>query len=391
MDSTTLNILSAVNLRSGSFDAGIDRLFAYPLLIELLPRKEIQVVAGLRRTGKTVLLRQCMRALADRGIKPEQVLFVPCDNPLLGLSSFRELDLLLASYADEHPGALYFFLDEIQAVKGWERYLKSAYDSSRPWKFVISGSSAHFFAADTATLLTGRHFFHRITTLGLEEYFRFRPEGSLGDYLSWGGFPEVVLAENERTRRELLQTYLTTVIERDIIRRARLRDRRQVRALLEAVLATPGGKLNSSRLASQFRLTPKTVERYLAAAADAFLISLVPHFSFSKRKSRHTLPKAYPADYGFTRLLVKRVELGRAAEWAVQQHLGDATYWSSPEGEIDFITGAEAIQVTFADEPSPREWASLPSFCRRFKRSPLVLARATTERTTSIEEFLRRR
>jgi len=382
-------VLAAHNPWGATLTYGIDRLFHYQEIVELLHRKEIQVLSGIRRCGKTTLLKQCMRHLLDQGVPAERILFVPCDEPLLHLRTFDDLHQLISGFikgSERH----YVLLDEVQAIKGWEKYLKGRYDAQTNIKFLVSGSTASFFKRDVASQLTGRYFFHRIVTLQYEEYQRFRPEGSLLEYLEWGGFPEVVRAASERERVALLHSYLDTILERDIIERCAIRNRSVAKALFESLLVTVGGRIAVNRLAKQFRLDRRSVARYLDAAADSFLIYRVSFFSSSRRKNRHMLEKIYPCDIGFTRLLAKRFEPGRAAEWAVLHKLGTASYWSNGEGEVDFITENEAIQVTFSDDIPERERRGLLMFRKIRPRQGVIVAKRTTQSSIAIEEFLTR-
>ncbi len=382
-------VLAAHNPWGATLTYGIDRLFHYQEIVELLHRKEIQVLSGIRRCGKTTLLKQCMRHLLDQGVPAERILFVPCDEPLLHLRTFEDLHQLISTFT-KGSGRYYVLLDEVQAIKGWEKYLKGRYDAQTNIKFLVSGSTASFFERDVATQLTGRYFFHRIVTLQYEEYQRFRPEGSLLEYLEWGGFPEVVRAASERERIALLRSYLDTILERDIIERCAIRNRTVAKALFKSLLVTAGGRIAVNRLAKQFRLDRRSVARYLDAAADSFLIYRVSFFSSSRRKNRHMLEKFYPCDIGFTRLLAKRFEPGRAAEWSVLHKLGTASYWSNGEGEVDFITEKEAIQVTFSDDIPELERRGLLMFRKIRPRQGIIVAKRTTQSSIALEEFLSR-
>ncbi|MBR9693161.1 ATP-binding protein [Candidatus Woesearchaeota archaeon] len=382
-------VLAAHNPWGTTLEYGIDRLFHYQEIVELLHRKEIQVLSGIRRCGKTTLLKQCMRHLLDQGVPAERLLFVPCDDPLLHLRTFDDLHNLLTNFI-KGTERYYIFLDEVQAVKDWEKYLKGRYDAQMNIKFLVSGSTASFFEQDVASRLTGRYFFHRIVTLQYEEYKRFQPSGSLLEYLEWGGFPEVVRAASERERVALLRSYLDTILDRDIIERCGIRNRAVAKALFESLLIAVGGRIAAERLAKQFKLDRRSVARYLDAAADSFLMYRVSFFSSSRRKNRHMLEKLYPCDVGFTRLLAKRFEPGRAAEWAVLHKIGTASYWSNSKGEVDFITENEAIQVTFTDDIPEREQRGLLMFRKIRPRQGVIVAKRTTENSIAIEEFLAR-
>lgn len=383
-----MGILDQYNLWNNEQDFGVDRLFAYQKVVELLSRKEIQVITGIRRCGKTTLMRQCMRHLVDTGVSRDDILFIPCDNPLLKIRTIDDLHELVDGFVVKKSKRVYVFLDEVQAVKGWERYLKSVYDSNMEMKFLISGSTASFFASDVAKLLTGRHFYHRIETMFFKEYLRLNPKGDLQDYLEWGGFPEVVKAKSQMEKASLLESYLSTIIERDILDKNDVRTRRKLVDLLHSLILTVGGMVNISKISKQFEMNSRSVERYVLLAEDAFLFQEVPFFSYSKRKNRHALSKLYPADIGFSRMLSKRFERGRSVEWAVAHILKDTAYWSDGKHEVDFVTDEHAIQVTSSNIIPKREFPAIEAFTKKYPHKPLVLAPQTTENTQAIEEFL---
>jgi hypothetical protein len=365
---------------------GVDRLFHYQEIVSFLFRKEIQVLTGIRRCGKTTILRQCMRYLLDNNIKKEQIVFIPCDDPLLKINNFEDLHKILKLFNDKEK--LFVFLDEVQTVKGWEKYLKSVYDADSNIKFLISGSTASFFEKDVASYLTGRHIYHKIITLTYKEYLRLKPNGSLLDYVEWGGFPEVIKADSFEQKELLLKSYLQTVILKDIIERNKLRNEKTVRKLLNALLCVVGGKINISKLAKQFNLSRKTVEKYITLCVDAFLFEEVEFFSNSRRKHVLKEYKLYPSDYGFCKILNVRLEKGRAIEWGVLHVLTNPTYWSSNEHEIDFVSKNIAIQVCAADDIPERELSSLIAFKKIFAMKGLMLSNHTTDKTIAIEDFL---
>lgn len=380
-------VLEQCNPWNKELNYGIDRLFYYHQIVELIQRKEIQVFSGIRRCGKTTLMLQCMRYLLDLGVKKDAILFIPCDEPLLKLNGFEDIHKIISEFR-EGKEKLYIFLDEVQVIDGWERYLKGRYDSQDSIKFFVSGSTASFFKDDVASYLTGRHFFHKVTTCTYIEYLRIAKNKSLKDYLAWGGFPEVILATSEMEKLQILQTYLDTIIYRDIIKRYKLKNGKTIDKFIRSILTVVGGKISKQKLAKQFGLHPRSVDRYITTGIDSFLFIEVPFFTQSLRKGKQYLPKVFPCDIGFSRLLSERVENGRSAEWAVLKKLKEASYWSSGEHEVDFVTKTHAIQVTYTNDVPQREFDGLLAFRKFHKVIGLVLAMSTTDKTQSLELFL---
>ncbi|MFH1916521.1 MAG: ATP-binding protein [Nanoarchaeota archaeon] len=378
--------LEKYNLWNKELDYGTDRLFNYQDVVSFLFRKEIQVITGIRRSGKTTLLRQCMRYFVDKGVSKEQILFIPCDDPQLGIRNYEDVVKIIKNFQTKEK--VFVFLDEVQVVKHWEKYLKSAYDADANMKFIISGSTASFFERDVANYLTGRHVYHKIRTMNYKEYLRLKPDGFLLDYAEWGGFPEIIKADAVEQKKTLLRSYLQTIILRDIIKRNNLRNQKTVTSLLYALVSVVGGKINIARLSRQFNLSRSTTAKYINISVDAFLLEEVGFFSHSRRKHVQKENKVYSADYGFSRIVNNRFEKGRALEAAVLHVLDNPAYWSANGFEVDFIVDGIAVQVCAADDIPLREKQGLVAFKRAFGAKGILLANATTDATISIEEFI---
>ena len=125
-----------------------------PLIFKALQEREIIALTGIRRCGKTTIMYQ-MIALLLQTYKPEQVLYINLDDEALNKESLESIYLFYRQNKNPDQKA-FLFLDEIQNVQGWEKFLKKTYDLMENVKFVISGSSANLLRGEYATLLTGR-------------------------------------------------------------------------------------------------------------------------------------------------------------------------------------------------------------------------------------------
>ena len=188
-----------------------------------LDTSEIIVLSGVRRAGKTTLLYQTIHHLiADRHVPSRNILFVNCDEE--GIAS---LDHPISDVVDAYrkevsaQGTIYLFFDEIQTIKGWEHAIKSFYDRQR-FRLIISGSSSYLLDSQVSTLLSGRYLTVPVFPLDFREYLSFHGMDPTIDpvvissrkyeiialmkrYLREGGFPQVVLQEDERTRHDQLR------------------------------------------------------------------------------------------------------------------------------------------------------------------------------------------
>ena len=165
----------------------------------------------------------------------KNILFVNCDEPAIP-DRTNALSEAVDTYRREiaAQGTIYLLFDEVQAVENWEREIKSLYDRKQ-CKIIISGSSSYLLDSQVSTLLSGRYFIVPVYPLDFAEYLRFHeiiPSNDaakraaqkyeitthLRQYLHEGGFPVVVLQQDERTRQDYLKAYYDSIVYRDIVR-----------------------------------------------------------------------------------------------------------------------------------------------------------------------------
>jgi len=226
-----LALLAGQNLWGGwKPETGVRR-DALSFVEPLLEGKEALVIKGVRRCGKSWLLRQTMGLLLDRGIRPEEILHVRFDDPALaGHLDLETLQQIVKVYREEvyQSGKAWFLFDEIQYVSGWERFSGYVGDVG-PDKQILTGSSSTLSSREIATALTGRNVSVELWPLSFRERLRFAgmdvpPERKelLGmapalsaqavQYLRWGGFPEVALATTEERKLALLKQYFEDIL-----------------------------------------------------------------------------------------------------------------------------------------------------------------------------------
>ncbi len=347
--------------------SSLERLVARSSLQEVRPwfeRKEVLAITGVRRSGKTSLMHLLIRGCLED---------TPADNVLY--VNFEDLALEEATVTrviEEHErllapeGMRYVFLDEVQRKPGWEREVKRYYDGSSPIKFVVSGSNSSLLRTEYSTYLTGRDIAYELFPFSFKEFAhvmgmsigreldlvanRIRLQGLLDEYIRHGGFPEVVLTEDEATKGMLLKGYASAIISRDVIGRHEVRERGKLERLA-AFLATNTSKDTSARsLGKVLELNTATVEEYLDHLRDAYLFLPVHHFDYSL-KTRYVHPrKVYCIDTGLCNLMSFRFseDIGRLVENLVFLRLmgsGDIYYWKDDKGEVDFVV-KEGTAVT---------------------------------------------
>ena len=356
------------------------KLFPRPFYLQqfapFIPRKEVLVLTGVRRSGKSTLMRLLMRELLDSGVASiESAGYVNLEDYRLSESLTPDLlGQILTQF--KRPGRRAFlFMDEIQAIPGWEKWARTVHDSMGDRvKIIVSGSNASLLGKDYSTLLTGRNITFRIAPLSYLEYLNFgkTAKPTLSDYLEFGGFPEVVLAEEHDIKRRLLRQYFEDIVNKDVINRHSIRNTRQVHTLARFLAANPGQKTSFNKLAKTFGFkSTDTVIRYAQYLKDTFLVHEVPFHSYSiqVRHDPSRLPKYYVCDNGFIGILEDPIskDHGRRMENAAYLSIrprGEITYWSDGKQEVDFITGQVAINVTTSTKPLEREVRGLVELAR---------------------------
>ncbi len=348
------------------------------------------VVQGVRRSGKSTLLAQIMGSLR---LDPADCLFVNLEDPRFSEDlDYRLLDQIVVLFEErrQETRQRFFFLDEIQNVQGWEKWLHSRTERPTKNRFIITGSNAALLSGRLSTALTGRHTTLELFPFDFEEFQQARPGGSLEDHLNEGGFPRVLTYENPEN---LLREYFTDIIERDVRRHVTVRSSLALVQLVKAVFESTGSEVSQRSLAGMLGVTADTIGAYLDACEAAYILLRCPFFTFSERQRTARNRKYYPIDLGLRNAVVTRTGLdkGKRLEAAVFLHLRtkhrQVCYWRK-NGEVDFITadrsGITPYQVSW-DGPKRRHEEALKEFYAEFPQANPV--RFVTR--DNAEEFLK--
>lgn len=373
---------------------------------------KVHAVIGMRRAGKTTFLMQLLderRAV----LAPERALYLSFDDDRLASLEADQLGFLLEEYYRRRPAlrgreTVHWFLDEIQLVPGWERFVRRVLDTEKV-EFVVSGSSARMLSREVHTSLRGRGMASVIRPFGFREFLRHRDEEPTKEPRQWrpaerslvekrfreflveGGFPETQSLP-VALRIELLQGYVDTVLFRDVVERYGVSQVAALRWLVRQSLRNPAGSFSVHRLHRDLKaqghgVAKDAVHAMLGHLLDAFLLSAVPLATDSERKRNSNSRKLYPADPGFIKAFDAsgRANLGHALETVVLNELerrGDEVgYVRADDGsEVDFLArlrsgGEELIQVC-ADLSAPQTLArELRALTAAVKEHPRALQR----------------
>lgn len=312
-------------------DPGIEReMFAK---IKLVPGFA-SVISGIRRTGKSTLLRQL---IADKKkfayLNFEDVRIFGFD-----LKDFKRLEDIFSSQGNYD---LYFF-DELQNVDGWERYIRTLLDNKKT--VVITGSNSSLLSKELGSKLTGRHLRYELFPFSYNETLSFRQTNpslqSFEEYLYGGGMPEYLKNNNDM----ILQELFNDIIARDITVRYNLRNPKLVKELALYLLSNVGKEFSFQRLKKIYELgSVNTVISLVGYYEDSYLLFTVPQFDFSLRSQLVNAKKVYAIDTGLIRAnsVSFSQDKGRMLENMVFIHLkrlGLEVFYFKKNNECDFVT-----------------------------------------------------
>lgn len=364
----------------------------------------IKVVTGIRRTGKSYLLRILFKNyLIDNGVKENHIIELDLENRRN--RKYRNPDSLI-EYIDSQmvdDDMYYILLDEIQLVSEFEDVLNS-YLSIKNADVYVTGSNSRFLSKDVITEFRGRGEEIHVTPLSFAEFSIANPEmesyKALQEYLTYGGLPYVCTELDEQKKISYLQglfekTYLTDIKERYHIRGVEVMDE-----LLNVIASCIGGLTNPSKIENTFRsvkgirLNQNTVKEYLEMLEDSFLITRCIRYDIKGRKYIDTPQKYYFEDLGLrnARIGFRQVEETHLMENLIYNELRIRGYLvdvgvvptrvREPEGayrrsqlEVDFVCnrGSERVYVQSAyrlptEEKRKQEMASLLKIDDSFRK-----------------------
>lgn len=327
-------------------------------------------VIGMRRSGKTTFLWQCLAERLQQGVPREALLYLNFEDERLADLQATDLHWIVEDYYRLAPHLrdqqqVTFFFDEIQVVAGWETFARRIIDTEQVALF-LTGSSARLLSREVATNMRGRAMEVLIHPFSFREMLRHinaEPSGDcatwpkalrtaldsrLREYLAVGGFPEAQ-GVPLRDRRDLLRTYVDVAILRDVIERHNISNPLPLRWLQRHLLANPAAPFSIQKFYDALRsqgiaVGKDTLHTFLDYLEDTFLVRIVAQHSVSERRRVASPRKAYPVDPGLIPVyeLAGRSNLGHALETAVLIELErrgcEIFYVRTPDGfEVDFL------------------------------------------------------
>jgi uncharacterized protein len=372
-------------------------------LVDHLSHKEMSLIIGPRQAGKTTLMEMLKKRLDAGG---ERTLFlnldIEWDRPHFESQAalLKKLELELGRQKG------YVFIDEIQRKEDAGLFLKGLFDLKLPYKFILSGSGSLELKQKIQESLIGRKRLFELSTITFEEFIDHRTEYRyeenivdflaiekdrarqlLSEYMTFGGYPRIVMATEQREKLRLIDEIYRSVLEKDIAYLLKL-DKPDVFSALIKILAGQVGQLmNYSELASTLNVSYPTIKKYLWYAQKIFIVELLAPYARNLRKEISKSPVPYFWDLGFRNYslgLFGRIESPTESGFIfenlvfllLRQKLGltavKLNFWRTKDkAEVDFVieVGKRLIpvEVKYTHLKQDKVPASLRRFIDRYK------------------------
>jgi predicted AAA+ superfamily ATPase len=375
-----------------------------------LKLKQIKDIIGIRRSGKTTILYQIIKFLEENGEKSKNIVFLNFDDTEINSASFDEI---IKAIEKINPETRYLFLDEIQQKNGWERWIRTLYDTDKYAQIFISGSSASLLTKDVARVLTGRHITFTIFPFSFVEYLVFIGWKDFSEdyleynknkilhylltYIKGGGFPEVI-GKNEFERKIILTNIYNDILARDISARHNV-SYDISRKISYHLLSNNSKEFSFRSIANAIDASVETVETHLEYLKESYILLTLNVFSYKTKIQFKQNKKSYCIDTGLKNAVSFKFseDIGRLVENMVFLEIlrrgKEVFFWKNKnQQEVDFIIkdGLKPIQLIQVcwdiknEKTKKREIEGLLSAMEEFKlKKGLIL----TEDYEEIEKY----
>ncbi len=338
---------------------------------------EILFVKGVRRSGKSTILLNHIKALINKGVTKEEILFVNLEEPRfasnLSLDLLEDIKKTYRYYInpDKKP---YVFLDEIQNIENFEKWLLKEYELQSSYLFA-TGSNSKLLSREIGSALSGRYLDVLVFPLSFKEFLSFKNihvktpyelitkqstiEKYFEEYVQYGGFPKVVLTEDVELKNAELKNYFDSILLRDIVARYKLDNFQALEQLAIFLLSSISNQVSITKIKNHLGVSFDLANRYFEYLQNTFVIDALPLFDWSYKKQITNPKKIYSIDTGLSKRVSFEVgkKLGDVLENIVflelKRKYDEIYYFKTAQNyEIDFLvkdkeTITHLIQVSY--------------------------------------------
>ncbi|MGV3149337.1 ATP-binding protein [Rothia nasimurium] len=343
------------------------------LLTSITDPALVRVITGVRRCGKSALLRMYREHLISHGVAPHQILSINFED--MSNDNLRDPQIFHAHVLEtiENHEVRFLHIDEVQELNDWARVVNSL-RSRENLEICVTGSNASMFISESITYLAGRYIEISMLPLSLTEFTRFREHSGIHftgavqayqQWIKWGTFPAAAVTTNEEVVRQLNTGLFDSIFTRDIALRGQIRDTEAFLRVARFVFDNAGSELSTLSIVKQLKshgrnVSSELVDRYLQLMVDAHLLYRCRRYDTQGKQWLKTNGKMYFVDPGLRNSLLGSRDYNRGRDLENMVYLEllrrgfEVTTGQVPEGEIDFLAKKEGrtiyIQVALTTE-----------------------------------------
>ena len=381
-----LAILEDWNFWSKPFRESFVRKTYETEVVRKASTNEIIFLKGVRRSGKSTILLNHIKNLIKEGTPKENILFVNLEDPRfassLSLELLEEIKQAYLYYMDPKDKP-YIFLDEVQNIDGFEKWLLKEYELQTSHLFA-TGSNSKLLSKEIGSSLSGRYLDIQVTPLSFNEFLLFnnlvveKPydlisnkndiERHFENFMLYGGFPKVVLTDDVMLKEAELKSYFDSILLRDIVARYKLDNFRILEQLSIFLLSSISNSVSITKVKNRLGVSHDLASRYMEYLENTYMIQSVPLFDWSLQKQYVNPKKIYSIDTGLSKRVSFEVgkRIGDMLENIVYLELkrrhSEIYYFKTAQGyEVDFlmkeyekITHLVQVSQTLVDEKTKK-------------------------------------
>lgn len=327
-------------------------------------QKEILIITGIRRVGKSSLMKLVWDEFKSKqSLSDDQLLYFNFEDERLVGFDRKDFDKLLeAYYRLNSPSAgkkIFLFLDEVQNIKYWEKWLNRLFEEDK-YKIFVTGSNATLLSSEMSSALTGRNIPVSLFPLSFYEYYVYFKNKALDaksiydleqkvnikkaliEYVKLGGMPEYLKTESA----ELIQEYFRDILSRDIVNRYNIKYKRGLKELAQLLLSNIGQIYSMKNLSKTIEIKNiGTIKNYLQYFENSFLFFEVPLFSYSYKKQIYNPDKIYAIDVAFFHNIAFKISENAGS---IYENIVFLQLIRNPYNEVFYYKTKENFEIDFA-------------------------------------------
>ena len=401
-----------VNFQERTFDKIVPRDYEIPTTT-----KKIVSLIGVRRSGKTYILFSLIEKLRQT-IDPQNIIYINFEDDRLYPLTLEKLDDLMEGYYELYPKKreekVYLFLDEVQNIEGWERYVRRI-DDTLNLQLYITGSSSKLLSSEIATSLRGRTITYEIFPFSFKEYLRHKEievnlyssksisfiKNAFNSYLVDGGFAET-FDETPDVQKRILKDYLDLIIYKDVVERYTIKNQSLLKHLIKYMFVNMGTLISINKLYNDYKsqgykIGKDTLQDYISYLQEAYTLFTTPIYRNSVREEQRNPKKLYAIDNGFKKLfsISLSADYSKLYENLAFLHLrreSSEVYYFKEKQEVDLYIRSDKeclVNVSYMIENEKtlqREINALKEGMRYFKLDRAYLVTAERDEMIEVEE-----